>query len=194
MTLTSAPFVPFIIRPTRHMLEKMREETVQSNDGRDKVFLRLQKHYALVEQNPDRSVDLATPLWLDIRGRLHGKVPTLFRDENALSFVMDRIANYTYSRLIVRGVQVLRNAEAGGESDDDTAREFDRFVGELLDLSREERTSIVLRLITICRRIHADGHSLTAGQKKSIGKFANAEGHRCYLCGVDLDYSGSGLT
>ncbi|MBJ7446240.1 MAG: HNH endonuclease [Brevundimonas sp.] len=144
----------------------------------------LTKTYLFGEEIESKAADWGEQLWLILKQLLPVSPPISLRASDSYAYLGDRLTNFVHSRLIVRGVQLVGEFnDLPGEALD---QELDNLVDDLLDLSAEERANIVWFLRRACERIRAGGADPTKSQKKTIRRFAQANSHRCYLCGHSL--------
>lgn len=151
-------------------------------------FYILSQTYKISDDPEVKTKDIATPLWTMLKQSLEGRFPTILRDKSALDYMVDRVANYTYSRLLIRGMLLLKQGNLIDDPPEDVGR-FSDVVAEILDLPENQRYEIALRLEKLCKGISKERSGLSANQKRAIVNFANTNGHRCYICGVGLSYS-----
>lgn len=151
----------------------------------------LPRRYNFPEPRPYDSLPYGEELWTLIWHLCSSQVGSPLRDHEMSEVVRQRTTGYIVSRLIVEARRVRR-----GFSDEplgETAERYltqllDDLVDRILDVSEANRNRASDLLLKITRRLSLKQGEATPGQANAIETFAEASGHRCYICAAPLRY------
>lgn len=149
----------------------------------------LGRKYRFPDTYTEKSEEWGERLWKLLRLHLTVDVPPALRDREQYDFITDRLVNFVLARLVTRGVQIYKATV--GLPEGVRLERWGEAAADVLDVSDEVCDDIAWHLSKICPRIVLNGARLTPAQKRVVTRFAKTNSHRCYLCGLHLDYDGA---
>lgn len=152
----------------------------------------LTRRYKFAEPRPYNNLPYGEELWSLMWRLTEVQTESPLRDSEMKDIMRQRMTGYIVSRLVIEATRIragFPNEPLSETMERWLTSHLDEMIDRMLEISEADKNRVSDLLSNITRRISLEQGEPSNSQKNTIAKFAEINGHRCYICAAPLNYS-----